>query len=133
MSAGAPRVWPWILIPVVAVAAFVTFAIVGFLTYGAAGPGSWPWWGFFPWFPFVGIGIFFGFLFLFGAFRWSWGPWAGYGGGYRGHEDQSRAILRERYARGEITRQQFDEMRRDLDEHLMQNAYESDPSERSAP
>ncbi len=131
MSPRAPRPWPWILIPVVAVAAFVTFGIVGLLTYGATGP--WPWWGFFPWFPFVGIGIFFGFLFLFSLFRWGAGPW-GWGYGWdRGGRDDSRAILRERYARGELTREQFDDMRRDLDEHLMENAYESDPAGRSAP
>ncbi len=133
MSARPPRLWPWILIPVVAVAAFVTFAIVSFLTYGAAGPGPWPWWGFFPWFPFAGIWIVFGFLFLFGAFRGSGGGWGGYDDAYAGHEDRSGAILRERYARGELTREQFDAMRRDLDEHRMQNAYEDEPAGRAAP
>ncbi len=131
MSARPPRIWPWVLLPVVAVIAAISIAVVGFLTVGRAGP--WPWWGFFPWFPFVGIGIVFGFLFLFSALRWSWGPWCGYDGGYRGYEDQSRAILRERYARGEVTREQFDELRRHLDEHLMQNAYEGGPAGRSAP
>ncbi len=127
MSPRGPRLWPWILVPVVAVAAF---AVVGFMTYGAASPAPWPWWGYFPWFPFVGFWIFFGFLFLFVVFRWGAGPW---GGGHGWDRDDSRAILRERYARGELTREQFDEMRRDLDEHLMQNAYESDPAGRSAP
>lgn len=118
MSARPFRLWPWFLIPVVAVTAFVTFAIVGALTVGAAGPYPWPWWGFFPWFPFVGIGIVLGFLFLFGALRCSAGPW-GWGGGWgRWAGDDSGAILRERYARGEITRDQFDRMRRDLDEHV---------------
>ncbi len=124
------RLWPWILIPVVAVTAFVTFAVIGFLTVGAGGAGPWPWWGFFPWFPFVGIWIFFGFLFLFGVFRWSGGPW---GWAHEGSRDESRVILRERYARGELTREQFDEMCRELDEHLVQNAYESDLGGRSAP
>ena len=32
-----------------------------------------------------------------------------------GREDSSVEILRQRYARGEITRDQFDQMRRDLD------------------
>ncbi len=133
MSARAPRFGPWILIPVVAVVAFAAVAIVGFLTVGAAGPYPWPWWGFFPWFPFVGIWIFLGFLFLFGVFRWGGGPWAWGGGWDRWDHDESRAILRERYARGEITREQFDEMRGALDEHLVHNAYEGDPAGRSEP
>ncbi len=131
MSARPPRLWPWILIPIVAVVAVVSFATVVFLTFGGAGPYPWPWWGFFPWFPFVGIWIFFGFLFLFGVFRWGAGPWAwGYGWDRRNRDD-SRTILRERYARGEITREQFDEMRRDLDEHPTANAYEGDPAGRA--
>ncbi len=131
MSTRVSPWWPWILIPVAAVAAFAAFAILGFLTFGAAGP--WPWWGFFPWFPFVGIWIFLGFLFLFAVFRGGGGPWAWGAGWDRSDHDESRAILRERYARGEITREQFDEMRRALDEHLMHNAYEGDPGGRSAP
>ncbi len=127
MSARASRLEPWILIPVAAAVALVTIAVVGFLTAGRAGP--WPWWGFFPWFPFVGIGIFLGFLF--GVFRWSVGSWGWGPDGYRGVQDQSGAILRERYARGEITREQFDEMRRGLDEHRMQNACD-DEAVRSA-
>ncbi len=128
MSARPPRLWPWILIPVAGLIVVISFAIVGFLTVGTAGP--WPWWGFFPWFPFVGIWIFFGFLFLFGAFRWSVGPW---GWGYGWDRDDSRAILRERYARGEITQEQFNRLRRDLDEPGMQNAHESDAAGRSDP
>ncbi len=133
MSSRRSGLWPWILIPVVALVAVVTIAIAGFLAYGASGRYPWPWWGFFPWFPFVGIWFFFGFLFLFGFFRWGASPWGGSSESDRGDRDDSRTILRERYARGEITRQQFDEMRRDLDEHPMQNAYEGDPAGRSAP
>ncbi len=133
MSARAPQLWPWILIPVVAVVAFAAFAILGLLAYGAAGPYPWPWWGFFPWFPFVGIWIFFGFLFLFGVFRWGAGPWGwGHGWDY-GDRDDSRAILRERYARGEITREQFDAIRRDLDPLQTSNAYEEDAARRAGP
>lgn len=126
MTAPPPRLWPWILIPVAGLVAAVTFAVVGFLTLGAAGPYPWPWWGFFPWFPFVGIGIFLAFLFLFGGVRWGAGPRAWDYAGDRPDHDDSRAILRERYARGEITRERFDEMRRDLDEHLLHNAYEDE-------
>ncbi len=128
MSARAPRPWPWILVPVIALVAVVTFAVAGFLTTGAAGP--WPWWGFFPWFPFVGIGIFLGFFLLFGLFRGFAGPWF-WGCGW--DRDDSGAILRERYARGEITRDQFDEMRRSLDEHLVQNDHDGEVARRAGP
>ncbi len=133
MSARPPRLWPWILIPVVGFAAAITLALGGVLTYGAAGPYAWPWWGFFPWFPFVGIAIFFGFLLLVFVFRGAGGPWGWEGGWDRGDGDASGAILRERYARGEITREQFDEMRRSLDEHLTQNAYEGNVARRRTP
>jgi putative membrane protein len=63
-------------------------------------------------------------LFLFWAiswfFRWSWwGPW----GWRRYHRwdgwaprDSAVDIARERYARGEISREQFDQIRRDLEQ-----------------
>lgn len=131
MSARAPRLGLWLLIPVVALVGVVAFAIVAWLTVGASGP--WPWWGFFPWFPFAGIWILFGFLFLFGVFRWSAGPWAWGGAPQSDNGDRSATILRERYARGEISRAQFDEMRRDLDGHLTHNAYEDDAAGKASP
>ncbi len=86
-------------------------------------------------YPYYGWGIgrlFFG-LFLFFAFFWVlklifWGGWGwryrrGYGGGYWGghgywrNRDTSYYILRERYAKGEITKEQYDQMMRDLDQH----------------
>jgi len=58
-------------------------------------------------------------LFLvFGVLRWvfwSWG-WRRRAYYWRNY-DQAHQILRERYARGEITKEQFDQMTRDLDEH----------------
>ena len=130
MSSPPPRLWPWILVPAVALVAVVTFAIVGVLTAGAEGTAPWPWWGFFPWFPFVGIWIFLGLRFLLGFFRWGASPWAR---GYGWDRDDSRAILRERYARGEITREQFDRIRRDLDEHGMHHAYEDEATRAAGP
>jgi putative membrane protein len=78
--------------------------------------------GFFP------FGLFFGFFWIFAIFwfirwlfwprRWGYGWGSGYyGRRYWGNEDRAYYILRERYARGEITKEQFDQMMRDLEQH----------------
>jgi len=69
------------------------------------------------------IGIFFFLIFLFFVARvmfWGWGGggWRhrysyGYGYGY----GDAHEILRQRYARGEISKEQFDQMTRDLEQH----------------
>jgi putative membrane protein len=64
----------------------------------------------------------FGFLFgllvlfiIFGALRSTFWPWGlRYRRRYWRYHDQSYHILRERYARGEITKDQFEQMIRDL-------------------
>ncbi len=73
------------------------------------------------WFPFGWIWIFLGFFLFFGLLRFAfWGPrwWGGYyrhyGYGPYGRENDAYHILRERYARGEITKDQYDAMMRDL-------------------
>ena len=73
------------------------------------------------WFPFGWIWIFFGFFLFFGLLRFAfWGPrwWGGYyrhyGYGAAGRENEAYHILRERYARGEINKDQYDAMMRDL-------------------
>ncbi|TLZ90987.1 MAG: hypothetical protein E6J98_08035 [Methanobacteriota archaeon] len=52
--------------------------------------------------------------------RW-WGGWGGGWGGYGRHYwrygDDAHAILRSRYARGEITGEQFEQMMGDLEQH----------------
>jgi len=64
----------------------------------------------------------FGFLFgiiaimmIFGALRWLLSPW-GYGHRrrYWRYRDESYYILRERYARGEITKEQYEQMMQNL-------------------
>jgi putative membrane protein len=67
-----------------------------------------------------------GFIGLFFAFFWivpwifGWG-WRGWRGGYRYRRwyrnDDAYQILRERYAKGEITKEQFEQMMRDLQHH----------------
>jgi putative membrane protein len=75
--------------------------------------------------PFFGFGWFFWpigfilFLFLiFGAVRLLFFPWGrGYYGGRWERYGSPEEILRRRYARGEITKDQFDQMMRDLQQH----------------
>ena len=77
---------------------------------------GYPWfgWGFFP------FGFLFFLIFLFINFRvvfWGWGGAWGWRRRYwYGYGDASE-ILRQRYARGEITKEQFEQMSRDLEQH----------------
>ena len=105
-------VWPFFGILVI-----LGLVIAGSLiAYGLRGPGSG-----FVFFPFFGFGwIFFLLFFLFfWGIRW----WGGWGWGWRGygpygwHHEDAHQILRARYARGEITKDQFEQMTRDLEQH----------------
>jgi uncharacterized membrane protein len=73
-------------------------------------------------FPFFPFGIFWFFLFIFmifGVSRWIFWGWGRRRSGYYSgrYYDNAHQILRERYARGEITKQQLDQMTRDLEQH----------------
>ncbi len=75
--------------------------------------------GYYPRFPFGfgWIGAFFLIFLLFGVMRWFFVPW---GWAYRRaywRGDEVHSILRERYARGELTREQFEQMKGDLEQH----------------
>ena len=95
-------------------------AFFGHLVYGAYppyyyGPGYFPFGFFFP------FGFIFFFLFVFILFRlvfwrggWGWGPGRWGYRGYGGYWGDAKEVLRLRYARGEITKEQFDQMMRDL-------------------
>jgi len=70
----------------------------------------------FPW-----VSGIFSLFFLFWAVSWFFRPW-GWGWGYRRkygwwRYDGASQIIRERYAKGEITKEQFDQMMRDLEGH----------------
>ncbi len=72
---------------------------------------------YFPFFPFGG---FFAIFWIFAAFwvvRWLFFPWRWHGSRrYWRYQDESYYILRQRYAKGEITKDQFDQMMRDLEQ-----------------
>lgn len=98
--------------------AFVAVILVFFaLAYYFAPAPLHGYYFFWPVFPF-GFVIFFLALFLiFGVFRWAFWSWGWRRGGYGGYYADPKQILKRRYARGEITKEQFDQMMRDLDEH----------------
>ncbi len=110
----------WIRLGFLAVFAVFVGAIIYFMLVVVpnAPAGTYimyPWWGF-GW-----IWIFFLFFLFFGLLRFAlWGPrwWGGYyrhyGYGPYGRENEAYHILRERYARGEITKDQYEAMMRDL-------------------
>src|ERR1700730_9208730 len=81
-----------------------------------------------PWFFFFPFGFAFFFLIFFRVrwlfLGWGWGRGRGYGRGYgrcywhnRGPWDDATQILKQRYAKGEITKDQFDQIMRDLEAH----------------
>jgi len=96
-----------------------TIAALGFIFFRPAAVGYYPVsYAFFP------FGFLFPLFFLFVAFwvvRWLFFPWRwGYSRHYwggSGYADRAYYILRERYARGEITKDQYDQMMRDLQQH----------------
>ena len=70
-------------------------------------------------YPFGWLWGFFGLFLVFGLIRFLVWPsrWGGYGRRSWYRYDDANRILRERYAKGEITKEQLDQMTRDLDQH----------------
>ena len=105
----------FIALSILAVLLVVGVSLVVFWSFAPKPPSTYY---YFPFFPF---GIFWAFLLVFFAFGilrwvfWGWGWRRGYYGRNYRRYDQAQQILRERFARGEITKEQLDQMTRDLD------------------
>ena len=77
-------------------------------------PAMMSYYGGFLFFPF---GFFFLIFIVFAVGRLLFWPWAwGWRRGYWYHRDEATEILRQRYAKGEITKEQFAQMMRDLEQ-----------------
>lgn len=106
----------WVIVALVAVVAVAVLGTVSWWYFAASrgvGPaGPYAFWPFFP------FGIFFVLFVVFFLVRIAF--WSSYGGrgprgwGY-GYRQRAQDILAERYARGEITREQYQQMLRDLE------------------
>jgi uncharacterized membrane protein len=98
------------------VAVGIIAVIVGSWIYVASSgtPPTGSFWFPFPFFPLIFIPVFF--LFFFG-FRWFlWGGWGWGRGCYGQYYDPALATLRERFAKGEITKEALEQMTRDLEQ-----------------
>jgi putative membrane protein len=99
------------------VAAIAIAFIARFLFPGTYYTGPAPYYGGWFFFPFFfPFGFLFFFLIIFALGRLLFWPW-GWRRGYWYHHDEAGDILRQRYARGELTKEQFDQMSRDLEQH----------------
>ena len=94
----------WGIVGLIAVIA-VSIALSIYLAPGGRG-------GYFP-FHFGWLGGIFVILLVFWIARWFFWPWRR-GGWYRYEHRSAESILKERYAMGEITKERFEEMIRDL-------------------
>jgi len=110
----------WAVLAVVILAIVSFFAVIAIRGYPSEPMTTYNGYPVFGWWLFFPFGIFFIFFVLFFVSRfifwpWGWGWrrrfWYGYGYG------DAHEILRQRYARGEITKEQFDQMTRDLEHH----------------
>ena len=108
---------PWFSVAIaVLVVAILAIVVLGsFLRPPEYATGQ----AFYPWFPFGFFWIWplFGFLFIFLVARWFFWGWGWRSGYRRYYESDAERILAERYAKGEITKEQFEQMRSVLEKH----------------
>ena len=109
----------WVLVPISILAAVAALFIGASLYFHGAPPQ--PYYGDWYWFPFGGLFFFLPVLFLgFFAFRFFWWGSCGWGSGrysgwYQYPEDQAIETIRQRFARGEITKEQFEQLKKELE------------------
>jgi putative membrane protein len=110
----------WILFGVAILAVVALFGAAAFGGYAYAPMMPMPYYGyhfFGGWF-FFPFGLLFFLFFVFFIGRWIFWPWGrGWRHGYWYNYGDAREILRQRYAKGEITKDQFEQMMRDLEQH----------------
>jgi putative membrane protein len=108
------------LVPITVAIALVAFLISISLFFWSGSPQSFIGPPFYRWgfgFPFLGWIFLIPLVFLvFFPLRWLfWGPWCPGRFWSDGYDDSALDILRQRFARGEITKEQLEEMQRDLE------------------
>jgi len=106
----------WLLVPIlvaVSIIAVVVGAGLYFVSTGVSPSGHY--WFPFPFFPLIFIPVIFLFFFGFRWFFWSCWSW-GRGSYYGQYYDPAIVALRERYAKGEITKEQLEQMTKDLEQ-----------------
>jgi uncharacterized membrane protein len=114
----ARKTFAWVIAAIAVVAVIALIAALVTRSYPYSPTMQYYGYPFFGWwfFPF-GFILFFLFIFFIGRLIfWGGGGW-GWRRGYYYHYGDAREILRQRYARSEITKDQFDQMMRDLEQH----------------
>jgi uncharacterized membrane protein len=105
----------WLLVPILVAASFIAVIVGLGLYFASTGvpPFREYYWFPFPFFPLVFIPVV---ILVFFGFRWFfWGCWGwGRGWNYGQYYDPAMVALRERYAKGEITKDQLEQMTKDL-------------------
>ena len=105
--------WLFVAISVGTIAVLIVAAVVG---TAFVRPSGYAGQAFYPWFPFGLFWIWplFGFFIVFFVAKWFfWG--GGWRSDYRTDYSDAERILAERYERGEITREQLEQMKRDVE------------------
>jgi putative membrane protein len=115
---GSWRLWLWAIVVLLGILSLAALFWADVSHYSMVPMRSFYYAYFFPLFPFSFLGFFLILLLIFAAFGWLFWGWGWWHDGHRGrYWDEAHHILRLRYAKGEITKEQYEQMLRDLDPH----------------